>query len=157
MKQLRRMLEMFVSGEDRSLALAGAIEGALDELMGEVEPFASVALALASYRPGGGALLYGEAEIVPMLARALQALPPEAHPMTTPTSSSDRPSRTVRELSGEVWSELFKFPEERLSWQVRNEVADVILGVLARYDGWVIENDRDLPVTPLPRQKQEDG
>lgn len=73
-EQLEEMMDRFVSGNDRSLLLAGKIEVALEDLMGEEEPFASVALALASYRPGGGPYLYGEAELVPMVAQALGLL-----------------------------------------------------------------------------------
>jgi len=57
--------------------------------------------------------------------------------------------RTVRELAGEIWAEMRQV--EGLDWQVRNRITDVIMGVLARYDGATIVNDRDLPVKPLPR------
>jgi hypothetical protein len=76
--RLREMIQRFVDGHDRSLALAGEIEVALDEELGDREPFASVALALASYRPEGGPFLYGEADIVPMLQKVLDALEREA-------------------------------------------------------------------------------
>jgi hypothetical protein len=68
------LIECFISGSDRSLKLAGQIEVALDEQLGEQEPFASVVLALASYRPGGGPFLYSESDIVPLLQQALDAL-----------------------------------------------------------------------------------
>lgn len=76
--ELCRSIRAFVDGDDRSLEVAGEIEVALDDLFGEREPFASVALALASYRPEGGEFLYGEAEMVPMLKRVLSAIECEA-------------------------------------------------------------------------------
>jgi len=58
--------------------------------------------------------------------------------------------RTVRELGGEIWSELLKaIPEEKLDWRVKNEIVDVVMGVLARHVGDTIGNDDDLPVEPL--------
>lgn len=58
--------------------------------------------------------------------------------------------RTVRELGGEVWTELeYLIPEARLAWQVKGEVVDIVMGVLARHVGAEIENDPDLPVEPL--------
>lgn len=72
-EQLKEMMERFVSG-DRSLSLAGEIEVALDEVMGDEEPFASLVLDLASYRPEGGPFLHGEADMVPRVAHALGSL-----------------------------------------------------------------------------------
>jgi hypothetical protein len=62
------------------------------------------------------------------------------------TTRSDT-HRTVRELGGEIWSELLKaVPEEKLDWQTKNEIVDVVMRVLARHVGEVISNDDDLPV-----------
>jgi hypothetical protein len=66
------------------------------------------------------------------------------------TSDSDRRVRTVRELGGEIWAELSSIPEGDLRWDVRNAIVDVVMGVLARYTGSVLEADPDLPVDPRP-------
>lgn len=69
------------------------------------------------------------------------------------TSNTTKP-RTIRELGGEVWSELSAaIPEEEADWKVKNKVVDIVMAVLARYEGSVIENDADLPVEPLPKKK----
>ena len=60
--------------------MAGDIEVALDRSFEDREPFASVALALASYRPEGGELLYGEAEVVDMMRQVLAALEQQGTP-----------------------------------------------------------------------------
>jgi len=72
--QLRELMERFVTDGYGSQALAGEIEVAIDELFGDEEPFSSVALALASYRPEGGPFLYGKAVLTPMVLQALDAL-----------------------------------------------------------------------------------
>ena len=59
------LLDKFVRGDDRSLSLAGEIEVALDRAFPEDEAIQDVVLALASYRPGGGAFLYDEAAMIP--------------------------------------------------------------------------------------------
>lgn len=65
--------------------------------------------------------------------------------------SDSKNVRTVRELGGEIWAELYStIGEDRLNLQTRNQVIDLIMGVLARHVGATIENDSDLPVTPLP-------
>lgn len=70
------------------------------------------------------------------------------------TKSSDskhvQKVRTVRELGGEIYSELYqRVADEKVGWQVKTEIVDLIMGVLARHAGSIIENDEDLPVTPL--------
>jgi hypothetical protein len=61
-----------------------------------------------------------------------------------------RKVRTVRELGGEIYSELYqRVADEKVSWQVKAEIVDIIMGVLARHAGSKIENDEGLPVTPL--------
>jgi hypothetical protein len=68
------------------------------------------------------------------------------------TSSDDERlrSRTIRELGGEIWAELSHIPEEDIRWQVKSAVIDLVMAVLARHSGMVLENDEDLPVEPLP-------
>ena len=63
---------------------------------------------------------------------------------------------TIRELGGEIWSEVFTrrthdCPKlKNLSQEAEDAIMDLVIGVLARYKGAVIEDDEDLPVTPLP-------
>ena len=43
--------------------------------------------------------------------------------------------RTVRELAGEIWWEPRRgVPEADASWQVKNDIVDIVMGVLARRD-----------------------
>jgi len=64
--------------------------------------------------------------------------------------SESKGVRTVREIGGEIWGELYStIGEDRLDLQTRNQVIDLIMGVLARHVGTTIENDPDLPVEPL--------
>jgi hypothetical protein len=70
--------------------------------------------------------------------------------VTTSRSESSAPTRTVRELGGEIWSELEKADvAQQVDWQVRNAIVDLVMGVLARHAGKRLENDADFPVTPL--------
>jgi hypothetical protein len=64
-------------------------------------------------------------------------------------------TRTVRELGGEIWSELRGI--EGVDWEDLNQAVDVIMGVLARHAGTTIMNDSDLPVAPLPTEKVTRG
>ena len=72
---------------------------------------------------------------------------------TMPTRRRSRASqRTVRELGGEIWAELtMRFSEEKVDWQVKSEITEMVMGVLARYDGVRIKIDKDFPVQPLER------
>ena len=65
-------------------------------------------------------------------------------------SHSERPHVTVRELGGEVWSELWPLPDAELHWQTKNRVVDLVMGV-----GAAIRNDADLPVEPLPARRDD--
>ena len=56
------------------MSAAAKLEVALDDLFGDEEPFAGLALALASYRPRGGEFLYGEEDIVKMALPTLRSL-----------------------------------------------------------------------------------
>ncbi len=71
---LATKVRLFVDGRDRSMTLAGEIEVMLTDLFDEEEPYASVALAVASYRPGGGAYLYDGEQIAKMLMPVLKCL-----------------------------------------------------------------------------------
>ena len=75
--RLTGMLRRFIDGEDRSIEWAGSTGVAFDHVFGEDEPYGSFVLALASYRLGGGAYLYGEQEILARCNRILAALRPE--------------------------------------------------------------------------------
>jgi len=65
------LMERFVSGQDRSLAIAGEIEVGLEQVFADEEPFADLALALASYRPGGGEYLYDEQRIARLMMHVI--------------------------------------------------------------------------------------
>jgi hypothetical protein len=71
--------------------------------------------------------------------------------------------RTVRELGGEIWAEITTRMREKqgaftnLDVPTLNATIDLIMGVLARYNGVVIVNDPDLPVIPLPQQEDKGG
>jgi hypothetical protein len=41
-------------------------------------------------------------------------------------------------------------PNERVNWEVFEEMVDMITAVLARHAGTTIVMDEDLPVEPLP-------
>lgn len=59
-------------------------------------------------------------------------------------------TRTVREIGGEVWSELQNSElADKIEWDARNAIVDLVMGVLARHAGKRLENDEDLPVAPL--------
>jgi hypothetical protein len=73
---LKRALRAFLDGPDRSIAAANELEVMLDEYEAR-EPFASLRLALASYRPEGGDLLYDAQSILPDVRAALDALEEE--------------------------------------------------------------------------------
>ena len=63
--------------------------------------------------------------------------------------------RTVRELGGEFWSELAKrLAEEDANFEVKNQIVEIMMGVLARHEGEVIENDEGLRVPPLDQEAQ---
>ena len=65
--------------------------------------------------------------------------------------------KTVRELGGEIWSEITRLQNAEdtssrivsIDFQASNELCDLVMGVLARHVGTTITNDEDLPVTPL--------
>lgn len=60
--------------------------------------------------------------------------------------------KTVRELSGEVWAELFPMPESEIQWELKTAVADLLMDVLAQHVGATIVNDAEWPVAPLPKK-----
>jgi hypothetical protein len=66
-------------------------------------------------------------------------------------------SRTVRELGGEIWSELSnRIDEAVIDWKTKNDVVDLVMGVLARHVGATLANDIDLPVEPLGTMEKRD-
>jgi hypothetical protein len=68
--------------------------------------------------------------------------------MTTQASSKET---TIRELGAELWAELaHRLSDDQISWKARNLVVDIVMGVLARHEGEVLENDVELAVAPLP-------
>ena len=64
--------------------------------------------------------------------------------------------KTIRELGGEIWAEIAQLQNDaddsligKTDFRVAQELSDLVMGVLARHEGSVIVNDRDLPVKPL--------
>ena len=76
-EKLRNMLEVFVSGNDRSAAFSSKIEGFLIEHFYEDEDFQDLLLALASYSPCGGDFLYDEAALLKVIEGSLNVLRPQ--------------------------------------------------------------------------------
>jgi hypothetical protein len=73
-ENIRILFHRFISGEDRSLHLAGEIEGAIASTFPNDERFEDVLHALASYRPGGGPFLYDEEAMVAKCQAALSVV-----------------------------------------------------------------------------------
>jgi hypothetical protein len=66
-----------------------------------------------------------------------------------------RQTRTVRELGGEIWAEITMRGEKEQK-EFASATADIVMGVLARYDRHVILMDEDFPVVPLEQLKFDD-
>jgi hypothetical protein len=66
---------------------------------------------------------------------------------------------TVRELGGSIWAEVTEriwAPDaslEGINSDQLSRIIDLLMGVLARYEGAVITNDQDIPVVPLPHSE----
>ena len=61
---------------------------------------------------------------------------------------------TIREIGAEIVAELLSVPESDIRWDVKHVLVDLVMGVLARHSGSIIENDADFPVAPLePRNR----
>ncbi len=73
-ERIRGLLNRFISGEDRSVVMAGEIESAIAGMFPENEFFDDFIEALASYKPSGGPFLYDEREMVEKCRWALGAL-----------------------------------------------------------------------------------
>ena len=76
--------------------------------------------------------------------------------MNTKTNSTEdcRNTRSVRELGGEILSELDRIPDDNVHWKIKVEINELVMGVLARYCGFIIENDKDFPVEPLEKMSR---
>lgn len=72
------------------------------------------------------------------------------------------PDKTIREIGGEVWAEIhhtcnFRLGEQadmlrrlkEFDFTITHAFVDLMMAVLARYEGLTIVNDVDLPVEPL--------
>ena len=67
---------------------------------------------------------------------------------------------TVRRLGGEIWAEIGTRQLDGSVTSLRhvpseavNELVDMVMGVLARYDGYKLLNDEDLPVKKLDTKR----
>ncbi len=74
---LAELMEVFVSGRDRSMAHVDRIEGLLIEHFQDSELFEELSPAVASYRPGGGEHLLDEEALASAFRYALRRLQEE--------------------------------------------------------------------------------
>jgi hypothetical protein len=72
--ELTDRIQRFVDGVDTSQESAALIEVGLDDAFPDNDRIGETVLMLASYRPGGGAMLHGEAEMRAELAKVLARL-----------------------------------------------------------------------------------
>lgn len=79
-EELLTLIERFVSGEDRSLAVSGEIEGLVLEFFPDAPWFDEVSAALAQYSPVGGRNYYTGDEVAAELTAAARTIsgPPPA-------------------------------------------------------------------------------
>ena len=70
--------------------------------------------------------------------------------------SNNQEDPTIREIGGEIFAELCKLPPEIATKHMTGVMVDVVMGVLARHVGQIIQNDEELPVDPLPKGPQDD-
>jgi hypothetical protein len=73
-RRLVELVDRFLSGADRSMALVNEIEGLLIEHFGDTDLFEELTEPLALYRPGEGAQYVGEEEMAGLLRDALRRL-----------------------------------------------------------------------------------
>ena len=78
LKQLHALLDAFEKGRSRSLQDAREIEGFIASHFPQEHPLQELAEGLAQYQPGGGDLLYSEAEILPRVSFWLQRIRTES-------------------------------------------------------------------------------
>ena len=67
-------IQRFIDGVDTSIASAQLIEVGLDDAFPDNERIGEAVLMLASYRPGGGEMLYAEPEMRAELGKVLARL-----------------------------------------------------------------------------------
>ena len=72
--ELTERIQRFIDGADVSLESVGLIEVALDDAFPNNDWIADKVLMLASYRPGGGHLLYDEEQVRSELVKVLPRL-----------------------------------------------------------------------------------
>lgn len=73
-KAIADMLNTFISGDDRSMAIAGKIEVSLDELFPDDDEIQDFVTDFASYRPEGGEYLYDENRMIQICKHLLSIL-----------------------------------------------------------------------------------
>ncbi len=71
---LMERIQRFIDGTDTSVESAGLIEAGLDDAFPDNDWIADKVLMLASYRPGGGELLYDEQQVRLELVKVLPRL-----------------------------------------------------------------------------------
>ncbi len=72
------------------------------------------------------------------------------------------PEKTIRELGGEIWSEITMEKQFNSSSQINlipfeadDALIELIMGVLARHENSKIVNDKDFPVAPRTQRFKE--
>ena len=73
---LRELISRFVSGADRSIAVANAIEVAIGDDYGDEGPYSDAVEILARYRPEGGAYLTSATDVIKSLEAVVEASRP---------------------------------------------------------------------------------
>lgn len=71
--ELRNQIAKFVSGADRSIGIANAIEVAIEAEFGDEGPYSDAIEVLARYRPEGGAFLTTSEDVIKALKRIVAA------------------------------------------------------------------------------------
>lgn len=144
MASLAALMDAFIRGEDQSRAVAAQIEVGLSERFGERQPYSDLPLALASYQPGGGELLFDADRIVSMM-----------RPVFALVRAEERPLLRSEDIGPDVMlpAGLVRIVEQGLvdlsPWLIlpRTEALDRMAGLRARYKR---------PYVPFARRQDND-
>lgn len=79
-----KMVNAFISGEDRSLVMAGNIEVTLDKLFPEDDEIQDFVTCFAMYKPGGGELLFDEISLTSESKLLLEYLQTKYNSLSNP-------------------------------------------------------------------------
>jgi hypothetical protein len=73
-EELLALIDKFISGENRSLQLAGQIEGLVLEFFSDAPWFDDLSLSLAQYSPGSGRNYLNDKDLAQELATVAEAI-----------------------------------------------------------------------------------